>query len=473
MSDDELQAGAPGKRDELPLLNKASPFSGRQPREESYWGEALKTQRAEAEARDARAAEHGLAIVNVSNKAQLKTEIIRAQAKADFEQHLEAQEAKRARQREEAEHAALLKNKKALAEKAAIEAKSQAEMMQNLMAEPHLEIMAAKPLKGRNTKDGSALEGKAGRARLKCLLTSALLVVLAAVVAMVLVLVVGIGGVSLGQGQEVVNSLLADDESRPYVEVLVRLKGLDDPTYFTCVERERKETCKKHKSDARRAMAAALGGRVEAGDVLLREVVLYGESLSESRGSGRRRAASRHLPPSEPPLVGSARALLQEGGDDQGSLSAVFRIVCENISSAVLVRDKMPSVLQSSTPGSRWKEGRPATGTEITNQELASALSDSQRVFSSSELEGWGVAQLACDTYLQVPLQCLSLGAPSIPTSRCPLPRVPAIRCYLVPGRNNLPTDARQRLAGHAEWRACHESSVVADAAAAALWHLM
>jgi len=411
MSDDEAGALALPRRDELPLLNKSSPFSGRQPREDSYWGEEMKARREEAAAREARAAEQGLAIVNVSNKAELKTEIIRAKAKADFEKHLEAQEAKRARQREEAEQAALIKNKKALAEKAAIEAKRQAEMMQNLMAEPHLEIMAAKPLKEMKTNDGSALEGKVGRARLKCLLISALLVVLAAVVATVLLLVVGIGGASLGQGQEVVNSLLADDESRPYVEVLVRLKGLDDPTYFTCVERERKEMCKQHKSDARRAMATALGGQVEAGDVLLREVVLYGESLSESRGSGVRRTASRHLLPSESPLVGSTRALLQVGGDDQGpagrqepSLSVVFRIVCENISSAVLVRDKMPSALQSSTPGSRWKEGRPTTGIKISNQELASALSDSQRVFSSSQLEGWGVSDLACNSYLQVPL---------------------------------------------------------------------
>ena len=407
MADDD-EAGTPpiarAGRDDLPLLAKPSRFGGQPRREDSHWAQELQTQEEARASREVKVAEQGLAIVNVSNKAQLKTEIIRAQAKADFEMHMELQAAKRARQKEEAEQAALLKNKKALAEKAAIDAKKQAEMMQNLMAEPHLEIKAVKPLQRRNVDEDSESENVSlRRKRLIFAILAALLVVIGAVVAAVLVLTLVVStGVSGPVQGPVVNSLLADDESRPYVQVLVRMQGIADATYFTCVELDRKEQCKQHKSDARRAVATAIGAPVQPGDVLLRETVMYGESLTGAR----RWVTDGHL--FAPPSLSSERRLLQSSSDDEAetpSVSVVFRIVCPNISAAVTVRDEVTAAVQSSMLGTRWKgigEKAPATGTQINNELLANALEGSKQVFSRSDLEAFGVSDLTCNSYIKV-----------------------------------------------------------------------
>ena len=197
--------------------------------------------------REAKIADQQLAIINVANKAQLKTEVIRAKATQDRKAHSEKLEMIQARKAAEAFQENLEKNKAVLMKAAAIEAQKAAECSQNLMAEAPQKTAVAPPLlKKSQVGQGDAgsddqHEGKAKvcSRRTRLLFWAAVLLSLLVVGGVVLVVkfpeVLGRDG-AIGTSGVVVNSVLAEQDSLPFVQVLVRFQGLtDDVMYFTCI----------------------------------------------------------------------------------------------------------------------------------------------------------------------------------------------------------------------------------------------
>ena len=383
------------------------------PRESATW-----EREQESQEREAKIVDQQLAIINVANKAQLKTEVIRAKATQDRKAHSEKLEMIQARKAAEAFQENLEKNKAVLMKAAAIEAQKAAECSQNLMAEAPQKTAVAPPLlKKSQVGQGDAgsddqHEGKAKvcSRRTRLLFWAAVLLSLLVVGGVVLVVkfpeVLGRDG-AIGTSGVVVNSVLAEQDSLPFVQVLVRFQGLtDDVMYFTCITpKEAKKKCDQRKADVRRAISQAIGTAptapaidppVQAGDVLLREVARYGDALTAQDQAALRRNAdmirgsavrarvtnitqvqTRHyvlgprrgqyhdlslddpsvpdetrLPPSEWQLRSAANAQQprkpgqgRRAGVAKTSISAVFRVVCRDIEQALLVESALGKAL--------------------------------------------------------------------------------------------------------------------------------